>query len=142
MRRTLLAIAAVIATLAPAAVPAAANPPPGDWTFVRKDAFKHYACKQRGQGGDWRIKTATWFNNSTAQTKYGIGVYVALARGSNKNLVSTRSPDNWSNGYIRTLLRGAEDSDRLWMQGAYYGPSEPWSDGYSVKKLVRCASIA
>ena len=35
-------------------------------------------------------------------------------------------------------LRNGRLTDRLWMQGAYYGPADPWSDGFAVKKLVRC----
>ena len=40
------------------------------------------------------------------------------------------------NDYVRTTLRGAENSD---MQGAYYGPAAPWSDGFAVRRLTRCA---
>ena len=36
-------------------------------------------------------------------------------------------------------MRGAENDDRLWVQGAYYGPAEPWSDGRSVQRITRCA---
>jgi hypothetical protein len=139
--RLVFVLTVALATLAVSAGPAGANPPPGDWTFVRKDAFKHYACKVKVKDG-WRVRTATWFNNSDAATKYDIGVYVALARGSNRNLVAKRDDNGWERGYIRFLLRGAEESDRLWMQGSYYGPSEPWSDGFSVRRLVRCASAA
>jgi hypothetical protein len=136
----MLAAAVALATLAATAVPAGANPPPGDWTLVNKDRFKHYACKVKVKGG-WRVRTATWFNHSKAAAD-GIGVYAALARGSNRNVVSSRESADWQGGYIRLLLRGAEESDRLWMQGAYYGPAEPWSDGVPVRRLARCASVA
>jgi hypothetical protein len=139
--RLWVVFASLAGLLTASAMPAAANPPDGDWTLVRKDQFKHYACKQRGdRKGRWRIKTATWFNHSDA-AKYA-GVYVALARGSNRNVVAERTSDNWSNGYVRLFLRGARLSDRLWMQGAYYGPARPWSDGFPVRRLKRCASIA
>jgi hypothetical protein len=140
VRKALLAMAVALAIVATTAVPADANPPPGDWTLVKRDQYRHYACKVKAKGG-WRIRTATWHNNSDARAD-GIGVYVALARGSNRNLVAERESRNWEGGYIRTLLRGAEESDRLWMQGAYYGPAEPWSEGVPVRRLVRCASVA
>jgi hypothetical protein len=139
--RPCIVLAILTWLLAASTLPAAADPPGGDWTLVRKDLFKHYACKQRGERkGRWRIKTATWFNHSDA-ARYA-GVYVALARGSNRNVVAERTSDNWSGGYIRLFLRGARLSDRLWMQGAYYGPAQPWSDGFPVRRLKRCASIA
>ena len=79
----------------------------------------------------------------TVAIKEGIGAYVALARGSNRNLVAERDSANWVNGYIRLALRSvAAGSDRLWMQGAYYGPAAPWSDGFPVRKITRCASPA
>ena len=121
VRSTVIRLCVVLASLAGllAASPlsAASDPPGGDWTLVRKDQFKHYACKQSGERrGRWRIKTATWFNHSDA-ARYA-GVYVALARGSNRNVVAERTSDNWSGGYIRLFLSGARLSDRLWMQGA------------------------
>ena len=36
--------AAALAALLLAPATAAANPPAGDWTYLRKDHFKHYAC--------------------------------------------------------------------------------------------------
>ena len=41
----------------------------------------------------------------TVAIKEGIGAYVALARGSNRNLVAERDSANWVNGYIRLALR-------------------------------------
>jgi hypothetical protein len=128
-----------VALLAATAVPASAQAPPGDWTLVRQDGYRHYACKLRAKD-DWRIRTATRYGSKRYEDE--IGVYVALARGSNRNLVAERSTNNRENGYIRTLLRGAELSDRLWMQAAAYGPASPWSDGFPVRRLVRCASVA
>jgi hypothetical protein len=118
--------------------PAMAKPPSGDWTLVHKDAYKHYACKLKGKGGFWRLKTATDRNGENPE----YGVYVAVARGGNRRLPIERTSKNWNNGYIRLFLRGVLASDRLWMQGAYYGPTEPWSDGFPVRRIVRCASPA
>ena len=139
MRRALVALAAALATIAVTATPAGAQAPPGDWTLVNQDGYRHYACKVKAKD-DWRIKTATRYNNKRLESD--IGVYAAVARGSNRNLVAERTSNNRENGYIRTLLRGAELSDRLWMQAAAYGPAEPWSDGFPVRRLVRCASVA
>ncbi len=139
MRRVSLALTVALATLAASAAPAGAQAPPGDWTLVNSDGYRHYACKVKAKD-DWRIKTATRFNNKRMESD--IGVYAALARGSNRNLVAERTSNNRENGYIRTLLRGAELSDRLWMQAAAYGPAEPWSDGFPVRRIVRCASVA
>jgi hypothetical protein len=130
-------IAAALATLLLAPATAAAHPPAGDWTYLRKDHFKHYACKQKGKDG-YTIKTATYLNGDDDAIGYGIGAYAALARGSNKRLVEERTSAAWRNEYVRLILRGAENSDRLWVQGAYYGPAEPWSDGVTVRRLTRC----
>ena len=53
-------------------------------------------------------------------------------------VVTHRNSKDWSGHYARTTLRNVRSSDRLWMQGAYYGPVEPWSDGFAVSKLKRC----
>jgi hypothetical protein len=133
--RLLLATLALFC-LAPAA--AFAQAPDGDWTYIRKDAFKHYACKDKAEGGRWTVKTATYLNGDKVAVKEGIGAYTTIARGSNDNLVASKTSKAWKGGYIRTTLRNAESSDRLWMQGAYYGPAEPWSDGFTVRRLDRC----
>jgi hypothetical protein len=135
MTRRLLLAAAAALLLAPAT--AAANPPAGDWTYLRKDHFKHYACKQKGKTGI-TVKTATFLNGDTKAVELGIGAYATIARGSNKKLIDSRTSDAWRNDYIRTTLRGAESSDRVWVQGAYYGPAEPWSDGVTVRRLANC----
>jgi len=137
--RRLLA-AAVIAgcTLAPAA---SAQAPDGRWTFIQNDGITHYACKQKGTtAGHWRIKTASWWNNQQHLIDEGTGIYAVIARGSDKRLVDKRNSHAWRNGWIRTTLRGAVRTDRLWIQGAYYGPSEPWKDGFGVRRIVRCAA--
>ena len=122
------------------AAPALAQPPEGDWTYLRKDHFKHYACKEKGSvKGKWRIRSATFINGNEDAIGYGIGAYAALARGGNKRLAAERTSTNWRDGYIFMSMRGAESSDRLWLQGAYYGPAEPWSDGRSVQRITRCA---
>lgn len=137
MTKRLLAAAATAVLLSSAAT-AVANPPDGDWTYIRKDHFKHYACKKKAKGGGFTIKTATYLNGDTQAIELGIGAYTVLARSSNKRLVDERTSTAWRNDYVRTTLRDAESSDRLWMQGAYYGPAAPWSDGFSVRRLKRC----
>jgi hypothetical protein len=135
---TLLLSAVALAVLASSAV---ARPPAGDWTFLREDAFRHYACKvaDRSQGGVWRIRTATFINGSDDAREHRIGAYAALARGSNRNLVTWRNDTQWRGAYIQLALRGARADDRLWVQGSYYGPAEPWRDGVRVAAITRCA---
>ena len=132
----LLLVTLALFCVAPTA--ALAQAPAGDWTYIRKDAFKHYACKDKADGGRWTVKTATYLNGDDVAVKEGIGAYTAIARSSDDNVVARKTSTAWKGGYIRTTLRGAESSDRLWMQGAYYGPSEPWSDGFTVRRLDRC----
>ena len=136
LTKRLLTAAFTAALLCPTTA-AMGNPPDGDWTYIRKDHFKHYACKQKGKDG-FTVKTATFLNGDAKAIELGIGAYTALARSSNKRLIDERTSTAWRNDYVRTTLRGAEASDRLWMQGAYYGPAEPWSDGFSVRRLTRC----
>jgi hypothetical protein len=137
MRGRPLLLAIALLALAPAS--ALAGPPPGDWTYIRKDAFRHYACKQPGKGGTFRVRAASWVNGSQDAVDQGIGQYAAIARDSNRNLVSKRTSDDWAGGYIQTVLKNARADDRVWIQGAYYGPTEPWSDGFRVGRLTRCA---
>lgn len=132
--RLLLAAAAAL-LLAPAT--AVANPPAGDWTYLRKDAFRHYACKQKGKAGI-TVKTATFLNGDTKAIEYDIGAYATIARGSNKRLIDQRTSVAWRNDYVRMTLRGAQNTDRVWVQGAYYGPAAPWSDGVTVRRLAGC----
>lgn len=137
MIHRLLPATAVMVLSGALAAPALAAPPPGDWTLIRKDRLSHYACKAgTSVKGVWRVRTA-----STGKDR-DLGVYSAIARGSNDNVVSQRSDENWQGGYLRTTLPGARSSDRLWVQGAYYGPAEPWSDGFRVSRIKRCASPA
>ena len=30
------------------------------------------------------------------------------------------------------------NDDRLWVQGSYYGPAKPWSDGTRIAAITRC----
>ena len=128
MIRALLA-AAVLALLA--AAPAAAAPP-GDWTYLRKDNFRHWACKSPGKGDRFQVRTATSINGHDEAIGYGIGIWAVITRGGNKATVSERQSTAWSGGWIFTKLKGARADDRVWVQGAYYGPTEPWSDGVRV----------
>jgi hypothetical protein len=141
MNRSLLTVALSAVALAVLTASAAARPPAGDWTFLRKDAFRHYACKvaDRSAKGTWQVRTASFINGSDDAREHGIGIYAALARGSNRAIVARRNDDNWRGAYIRMTLRGARNDDRLWVQGSYYGPSQPWSDGTRVAALTRCA---
>jgi hypothetical protein len=138
MNRRLLALLVSAVALAVLAQPAAARPPAGDWTFLRKDAFRHYACKIAERGGDFRIRTASHVNGRDDAPGKGIGVWAALARGRGA-LGADRTSTAWRGGYIQMTLRGARNIDRLWMQGAYYGPTRPWSDGEPVANITRCA---
>lgn len=139
MNRRLLTLLLSAVALAVLAQPAVANPPAGDWTFLRKDAFRHYACKvpDRSNGGQWRLRTATFINGSDDARQHGIGAYAALAR-SRGGIVTSRNDDAWRGQYIQLTLRGARANDRLWVQGAYYGPARPWADGVRVAAITRC----
>ena len=138
MPRLLTALIATAAVLVPAA-PAAAGPPPGDWTYLRHDVFRHYACKAKGADeGRWRVRTATWVNGHQDAIDQGIGAYAALARGGNDDVARQQDSTAWNGGYVRMTLRGALRTDRLWVQGSYYGPAEPWSDGVRVSRIRRC----
>lgn len=141
MNRCLLTVALSAVALALLASSAAARPPAGDWTLLRADAFRHYACKvsDRSNGGAWRIRTATFINGREDARHHRIGAYAALARGGNRNLVASRDDARWRGAYIQLTLRGARNDDRLWVQGSYYGPAEPWSDGVRVAAITRCA---
>ena len=132
MIRALLA-AAVLALLA--AAPAAAAPP-GDWTYLRKDAFRHWACKSPGKGDRFQVRTAT--SGTDDAIAQGIGVWTVITRGGNRATVSERQSKAWNGRWIFTTLKGARADDRVWAQGAYYGPTEPWSDGVRVGRLTRC----
>jgi hypothetical protein len=134
----LTAAATVIAAACIAPSAASAQAPDGEWTYIRKDAFKHYACKQKAEKGRWTVKTATYYNHKNDAVEMGIGAYATIARGSDENLVTSRDTAAWKGGYIRLTLRGAESTDRLWIQGSYYGPAEPWADGFTVRRLDRC----
>ncbi len=120
-----------------AAVPAAAAPP-GDWTSIKRDAFRHWACKADGKGEGFKVRTAS-FDPTGDGVAQGIGIWAVITRGGNRNQVSERQSKAWSGGWIYTTLRGARQDDRVWMQGSYYGPTEPWSDGTRVGRLADCA---
>ena len=134
---TRLLLATVLLVLV-AAAPAAARPPAGDWTFVRKDSYVHYACKRIGKNGGLQVRAASWFNGKTKM----IAEYpadAAIASGSNKN-ADYRSTKRWVDGFAYITFKGVSASDRLWMQADGYGPPAPWSDGFRVGRLTDCAS--
>lgn len=133
MIRALLAATVLALVLA---APAAAAPP-GDWTSVHKDAFRHWACKSPGKGDRFQVRTASQDTSGDGAAQ-GIGIWAVITRGGNRAEVSERQSKAWSGGWIFTTLRGARADDRVWVQGAYYGPTQPWSDGVRVSKLTRC----
>jgi hypothetical protein len=134
--RRLLLLALITACLPVPA--AAAQAPAGDWSFIREDGFRHYACRDKVKG-DWVVRTATsWGNRRDDVQKHDLQTYSALARGANDNVPAEANSKSWSGGYARTVLRDARLTDRLWVQIAVYGPPEPWSDGFTVRRLKLC----
>ena len=129
--------AAVAAVLLLAAAAPAAAAPPGNWTFLRSDPYKHYACKYKTTSDErWRVRTASKGRRDGIEA--GIGVYAAIARGSNRNVVREKTSTNWQGGWIYLSFRGLRGTDRLWIQAAAYGPAAPWSDGDRIGRLARC----
>ncbi|WP_320672455.1 hypothetical protein [Patulibacter defluvii] len=132
-RATALLLAGAALGAAPAA--AQADGP----TRVRSDAFRHYACKERHRSdGPWWVRTTTQIGTSTDAEKHEIGVYAAIARGADDRIPVRRTATRWRGGEIRLTLRDVRSGDRLWIQGSYYGPAKPWSDGFPVSRLRRC----
>lgn len=133
MKRVLAPLLAAAAVTAPAAAQADAP------TRVRSDAFRHYACKERHRAdGPWWVRTLSQIGDNPSAEKYDIGVYAAITRGGNDRIVVRRTASRWRNGEIRLTLRDVRGDDRLWIQGAYYGPADPWSDGFRVSRLRLC----
>lgn len=116
--------------------------PPGHWTLVRQDAFIHYACKVPMSGAFgpvYRIHTRTWYNGERWAMDSGMGVSVVTTRFSDSNIIDVTTSHGWLYGYSGSeVWASAYYSDRLWIQGAYYGPSAPWTHGKPVKDLVNC----
>jgi hypothetical protein len=131
MRILIAAIAALLVTAAPAAAA-----PPGNWSFLRSDGYRHYACKFKTPNSDsWKVDTYSKAGKSAQ--KHGIGVYAAVARGSNGNLVRERTADPVADT-MRLTFKRLRASDRLWIQAAAYGPARPWSKGDSIIGLRTC----
>ena len=109
------------------------------WSYVRSDAFSHYACKtavSSPYGPLWKIKTLSIdYNNSGSQQ--GIGVYANVNR--NGQIVNSATSSSWWNGMVVTDSMYASQlfDDRVYIQGAYYGPANL---GLSVPahSLVNC----
>lgn len=139
-RNGMLATVLVVLMIGISTQAASAKPPAGaSWTFLRKDAFPHYACKVwKPQARRWNVYTATWFAGRRFAVREGIGAYAALARGSNRRVVASNQTGKWPGTHIRFLLPGAVGTDRVWVQGAYYGPPAPWSNGVSVRRIGNC----
>jgi len=141
MRRSPALVACVALLGAAATLPAAAGAkaPTGSWSLLRKDAFRHYACKERHRtDGPYWVRTWTDIAGSTDALRHEIGVWAVVTRRRNGNVVSERTTTRWRGGTIRTTLRHARSTDRAWAQGSYYGPTEPWSDGDPVRSLRTC----
>ena len=66
------------------------------------------------------------------------GNYFRTSLGSDYPIIELKYSKGWSGGYARTVLKDARLTDRLWVQIATYGPSQPWTDGFSVKRLTVC----
>jgi hypothetical protein len=120
----------------------AAAPPGGNWTYIRSDGYAHYACKipmSGAYGPVYRIKTASWYDGDSTAVALGIGVYVAVARYSDSAIVDQVTNTNWLYGFNgNEVWASAWYPDRLWIQAAYYGPPQPWTEGYPVAWLVNC----
>lgn len=140
-RRPAVLAAIALATSGLALPQVAGARPSGSWEYVRGDAFRHYACRERHRSdGPWWVRTVSELTSRSQDAPaHGIGVWAVVTRRSDDNRVASKTPDRWRDGEIRTVLRGAGANDRLWMQGSYYGPTEPWKDGVRVGGLPRCA---
>lgn len=142
--RMLVAAGALVAAgIAGAPSASADTRPPGSWTQVRSDVYVHYACKtwvpNATFGALYRVKTLTNFNGDY-RAMQSFGTYAAVARGSNANVVAQVSNNGWYYGWNgNELWASALLGDRLWIQGAYYGPARPWTDGYPVAALANCS---
>ncbi len=143
MNRSLLTVAMSAVALAVLTASAAARPPAGDWTFLRKDDLpattpaRSPTAPRRAPGGCARHKASSTAATTRASTE--IGIYAALARGGNRAIVASGSTTTGAAPTIRMTLRGARNDDRLWVQGSYCGPSQPWSDSKRVDALGCCA---
>ena len=136
VRRALLFALIIACVPVPTAL---AQAPKGDWTYVRKDPFRHYACRDKVKG-EWIVRTATpWGDKRDDVIKYDFETYASLARGSDENVADEANSKSWNGGYARTVLRDARLTDRLWVQIAAYGPPAPWTNGFTVRRLDRCS---
>lgn len=114
--------------------------PGGNWTFVRGDAYLHYACKEpipsSPYGALYRVHTATWHNDAWTEP----GVWAVITRNRNDNVIHDVNQTGWLYGFAGThsLLASAILPDRLWIQGSYYGPVQPWNGGTPVASLATC----
>jgi hypothetical protein len=85
------------------------------------------------------VRTATyWGDHGDEVLANDLTSYAALARGSNKDVPDDAYGKGWSGGYAQTVLKDARLTDRLWVQIATYGPPQPWTDSFSVKRLTVC----
>ncbi|MEV4421712.1 hypothetical protein AB0L40_17270 [Patulibacter sp. NPDC049589] len=140
-RRTATLSALVLAASVLALPSVADARPSGSWEYVRGDAFRHYACRERHRtDGPWWVRTVSELTSRSQDAPtHGIGIWAVVTRRAAEQQVDSKTPSRWRDGEIRTVLRDAGSADRLWMQGSYYGPTEPWKDGTRVGGLPRCS---
>ena len=140
LRRLLAAVVLTAAVVPPSAASAQA---PGDadyWSYIRKDAFKHYACRTKEKDGDYTVRTASFDNGNAGRGRPGIGVYTAIARGSEQE---RRDPPDARRRGAAHYARDDAAQHALRPTGSgcrapTTARSDPWSDGFTVNKLVRC----
>ena len=102
MTRLVLATALLVLV---AAAPAAARPPGGDWTLVRKDSYVHYACK-RDRGDDFVVKTAAWFNGKGQMIKE-YPAWANLASGP-RSRIRSKFTRSWVEGFAVPEVQGRQ----------------------------------
>ena len=133
-----LAALALLILVVTAGTATAKPPPNADWTYLRKDAYVHYACKTWDARRGLQVRTATWWNGNRSGLRHKIGAYAAAARSSNRRLARSSDSNQWKRGYLRMRLVKLRRTDRIWVQGSYYGPPAPWSDGVKVQRIRAC----
>ena len=135
VRRALLFALIIACVPVPTAL---AQAPKGDWTYVRKDPFRHYACRDRVKG-EWIVRTATsWGDKRDDVIKNEFQTYASLARGSDENVADEANSKSWNGGYARRCCATRGYRPAVGPVAAY-GPPAPWTNGYTVRRLDLCS---